>query len=151
MGKGEKSWCCFWSQKECCSGPRKNEISRTKHPPNGCNSHSRLQVLNCCMFCFFYFFLLWSRGFVGGACWCLYHNSLTAGGSHHVMFLTDVLLLLLLLLSTGLISPPSTSSCVLKEMEILFTQSTNTHICSLMLHFVDMRRLVGRLVSSDRL
>lgn len=84
---------------------------------------------------------------MGGASLCLYHNSLTAGGSHHVMFLSDELLFLLP--STGFASPPSTSSCVLKEMEILFTQSTNAHICSLMLNFVDMRRLVSRLVSSD--
>lgn len=65
-------------------------------------------------------------------------------------FLTDESLLLS---STGLISLPSTSSCVLKEMEILFTHWTNTHICSLSLLFlyVDMHRLVVRLVASDRL
>lgn len=89
---------------------------------------------------------------MGGARRCLHHNTLTAGGGNNVMFLTgEELLLLLPPPSTLRVSPPSTSSCVLKEMEILFTQSTNTHICSLMLLFVDVRRSVGRSVLSDRL
>lgn len=91
-------------------------------------------------------FVLWSGGFVGGARRCLHHNTLTAGGGNNVMFLTGEELLLLPPPSTLRVSPPSTSSCVLKEMEILFTQSTNTHICSLMLLFVDVRRSVGRSV-----
>lgn len=91
----------------------------------------------------FYILCFLSGDFVGGARRCLHHNTLTAGGGNNVMFLTGEELLLPPP-STLLVFLPSTSSCVLKEMEILFTQSTNTHICSLMHLFVDVRQSVGR-------
>lgn len=152
--------CCsdwfenIWYQKECCSGTGKKIWNAKKKIKNAKRNISPVVVIptvacRSSAECFIFYVFL-SGDFVGGARRCLHHNTLTAGGGNNVMFLTgEELLLLLPPPSTLLVFPPSTSSCVLKEMEILFTQSTNTHL------FFDAslrrRASVGRSVLSDRL